>query len=114
MSQYDIEVYHHWLCLDHFNCSVVSQQFAILVKEHVINISCHDNLNIVVVLSCVASYCYVFFNSLRSFRVRVHARVFVQVYDSGRNYIHACNKKFFEGIMLVENERPCGESLLRA
>ena len=35
-------------------------------------------------------------------------------YESGRNYINACNKKFFEGIMLVENEPPCGESWLRA
>ena len=41
-------------------------------------------------------------------------RVFVHAYESGRNYIHACNKKFFEGIMLVENEPPCGESWLRA
>ena len=65
------------------------------ILEHVINISCHDNLNIVV-----------FFNILRSFRVCVHARVFVHAYESGRNYIHACNKKFFEGIMLVENEPP--------
>ena len=29
-------------------------------------------------------------------------------------YIHACNKKFIEGIMLVENEPPCGESWLQA
>ena len=62
-----------------------------------INISCYGNLNIVVVLSCVASYCYAFFNILRSFRVCVHARVFVHAYEPGRNYIHACNKKFFEG-----------------
>ena len=51
---------------------------------------------------------------LLSFRVCVHARVFVHAYESGRNYIHACNKKFYEGIMLVENEPPCGESWLRA
>ena len=44
----------------------------------------------------------------------VHARVFVHEYESGRNYIHAYNKTFFEGIMLVENEPPCGESWLRA
>ncbi len=55
-----------------------------------------------------------FFNILRLFRVCVHARVFVHEYESGRNYIHACNKTFFEGIMLVENEPPCGESWLRA
>ena len=79
-----------------------------------VNISCHDNLNIVVVLSCVASYCYARFKILRSFHVCVHARVFVHAYESGRNYIHACNKKFFEGIMLVKNEPPCGESWLRA
>ena len=36
--------------------------------------------------------------------------MFVHACESGRNYIHACNKKFFEGIMLVENELPCGES----
>ena len=45
----------------------------------------------------------------------VHAHVFVHAYESGRNYIHAFNKKlFFEGILLVENEPPCGESCLRA
>ena len=58
--------------------------------------SCHDNFNIVVVLSCVASYCYAFFNILRSLRVCVHARVFVHAYESGRNYIHACNKTFLK------------------
>ena len=36
----------------------------------------------------------------------VHGRVFVHAYESGMNYIHACNKKFFEGIMLVENDPP--------
>ena len=55
-----------------------------------------------------------FFNILHSFRVCVHARVFVNAYESGRNYIHSCNKKLFEGIRLVENEPPCGESWLRA
>ena len=55
-----------------------------------------------------------FFNIMRSFRVCVHARVVVHAYESGRNYIHACNKKFFEGIMLVENEPPCDESWLGA
>ena len=44
----------------------------------------------------------------------VHARVFVNAYESGMNYIHACNKKFFEGILLVENEPACGESWLWA
>ena len=53
-----------------------------------------------------------FFNILRSFRVCVHARVFVHAYVSGRNYIHACNKKFFEGIMLVENEPPLRRKLV--
>ena len=38
---------------------------------------------------------YAFFNILRSFRVCVHVRVFVYEHESGRNYIHACNKKFF-------------------
>ena len=59
---------------------------------------------IVVVLSCVASYCYAFFNIMRSFRVCVYARVFVHAYDSLRNYIHACNKTFFEGVILVVND----------
>ena len=36
----------------------------------------------------------------------VHARVFVHAYESGRNCIHACNRTFFEGRMLVENEPP--------
>ena len=40
--------------------------------------------------------------------------MFVHAYESGRNYIHACYKKFFEGIMLVVNEPPCGENWLRA
>ena len=39
---------------------------------------------------------------------------FLDAYESERIYIHACSKKFFEGIMLVENEPPCGESWLRA
>ena len=55
-----------------------------------------------------------FSNIMRSFRVCVHACVVVHAYESGRNYIHACNKKCFEGIMLVENEAPCGESWLGA
>ena len=38
--------------------------------------------------------CYALFNILCSFRVYVHAGVFVHAYESGRNYIHACNKKF--------------------
>ena len=50
----------------------------------------------------------------RSFRVCVHARVAMNAYESGRKCIHVRNKKFFEGIMLVENEPPCGESWLRA
>ena len=103
------------LCLDHVNCSVVSEQLyycAILVKEHVIiiNISYHANLNIVVILSRVASYYYAFFNILRSFRVCVHARVVVHAYESGRNYIHVRNKNCFEGIMLVENEPPAAKA----
>ena len=40
----------------------------------------------------------------------VHARVFVHAHESGRNYIHACYKKFFEGIMLVENEPPAAKA----
>ena len=51
-------------------------------------ISCHDNLNIVVVLSCIASYFYAFL-CLRSLRVCVHARVFVQAYES-RKELHSC------------------------
>ena len=50
----------------------------------------------------------------RSFRVCVHARVAMHAYESGRKCIHVRNKTFFEGIMLVENEPPCGESWLRA
>ena len=38
--------------------------------------------------------CYALFNILRSFRVYVHARVFVNAYESGRNYIHAFNRNF--------------------
>ena len=52
------------------------------------------------------------FNILRSFSVCVHVRL--HAYEQGRNYIHACNNKLFEGIMLVENEPSCGESWLRA
>ena len=55
-----------------------------------------------------------FFNMQRSFRVCVHARVAMHAYESGRKCIHVRNKNFFEGIMLVENEPPCGESWLRA
>ena len=44
-----------------------------------------------------------FINILHSFRVCVHTGVFVHAYESGRNYIHACNKKCVEGIMLVES-----------
>ena len=40
----------------------------------------------------------------------VHVRVFVHAHESGRNYIHACNKKFFECIMLVENEPPAAKA----
>ena len=40
----------------------------------------------------------------------VHARVFVHAYESRRNYIHACNKKFFEGIMLVETNPPAAKA----
>ena len=65
-------------------------------------------------MCCIILLC-IFFNILRSFRVCVRARVFVHAYESGRNYIHACNKKVFECIMFVENETPpCGESWLRA
>ena len=63
-------------------------------------------------MRCLILLCL--FNILRSFRVCIHACVFVHAYESGRNYMHACNKKFFEGIMLVENEPPSGESWLRA
>ena len=55
-----------------------------------------------------------FFNMQRSFRVCVHARVAMHAYESGRKCIHVRNKTFFEGMMLVENEPPCGESWLRA
>ena len=55
-----------------------------------------------------------FFNMQRSFLVCVHARVAMHAYESGRKCIHVRNKTFFEGIMLVENEPPCGESWLRA
>ena len=55
-----------------------------------------------------------FFNMQRSFRVCVHARVAMHAYESGRKCIHVRNKTFFEGIMLVENEPPCGKSWLRA
>ena len=55
-----------------------------------------------------------FFNMQRSFRVCVHARVAMHAYESGRKCIHVRNKTLFEGIMLLENEPPCGESWLRA
>ena len=51
-----------------------------------------------------------FFNILHSFRVCVHAGMFVHAYESGGNCIHACNKKFVEGIMLVENEPPASKA----
>ncbi len=41
------------------------------------------------IMCCLILLCL--FNILRSFRVCVHARVFVHAYESGRNYIHACN-----------------------
>ena len=64
-------------------------------------------------MCCLILLC-LFFNMQRSFRVCVHARVAMHAYESGRKYIHVRNKTFFEGIMLVENEPPCGESWLRA
>ena len=47
-----------------------------------------------------------------TFRVR-SVCAFMRVCLGVRDEFHACNKKFFEGIMLVENEPPCGESWLR-
>ena len=80
-------------------------------RARYINNACHDNLNIGVILSCVASYCYAFFNILRSFRVCVHACVFVHAYESGRNYIHACNKKFFLGYNVSGKRTPLRRKL---
>ena len=67
---------------------VLYQNSYINVLKSTLYISCHDNLNIVVVLSYVASYCYAFL----TFCVRsacAFMRVCVHAYESGRNYIHA-------------------------
>ena len=72
-------------------------------------------------ISILLSFYYVlphivmpFFKILRSFRVCVHVRVFVHAHESGRNYIHACNKKFFGRFNVSGKRTACGESWLRA
>ena len=101
------------LCLDHVNCSVVSEQFinvlfwlkSTLYKHF---IPCQSQYFCRSTMCCLILLC-LFFNMQRSFRVCVHARVAMHAYELGRKCIHVRNKIFFEG-MLVENEPPCGES----